>query len=201
MEALIVFCYFYSFISSWFRFQFFGQDTSADERQNSNLSESMHFLVEVPSSKNPAEAAVSFEFLGGNFEDCDKKGLSPSTTTFSEPCSPAAWSSLVISVVCFFKRARPAGAPIFRNLLVRKLVFLGWILWGSQVEGSLEYLWLKFPDSLGTESKNQNVNLRWHLPWRGGSRGGLECHIPILKNNFFENHLESLPDCQNAFCT
>ena len=25
--------------------------------------------------------------------------------------------------------------------------------------------------------------------------GGLECHIPILKNDFFENHLESFPDC------
>ena len=24
---------------------------------------------------------------------------------------------------------------------------------------------------------------------KGG--GGLECHIPILKNDFFENHLES----------
>ena len=29
----------------------------------------------------------------------------------------------------------------------------------------------------------------------GGSRGGLECHIPIQKNDFFENHLESFPDC------
>ena len=29
----------------------------------------------------------------------------------------------------------------------------------------------------------------------GGSRGGLECHIPILKNYFFKNHLESFPDC------
>ena len=29
----------------------------------------------------------------------------------------------------------------------------------------------------------------------GGSRGGLECHIPILKNDFFESHLESFPDC------
>jgi len=29
----------------------------------------------------------------------------------------------------------------------------------------------------------------------GGSRGGLECHIPILEYDFFENHLESLPDC------
>ena len=35
----------------------------------------------------------------------------------------------------------------------------------------------------------------------GGSRGGLKCHIPILKNDFFENHLESFPDCENVFCT
>ena len=35
----------------------------------------------------------------------------------------------------------------------------------------------------------------------GGSRGGLECHIPILKNDFFKNHLESFPDCENVFCT
>ena len=28
---------------------------------------------------------------------------------------------------------------------------------------------------------------------KGG--GGLELHIPILKNDFFENHLESFPDC------
>ena len=34
-----------------------------------------------------------------------------------------------------------------------------------------------------------------------GGRGGLECHIPILKNDFFENHLESFPDCENVFCT
>ena len=36
----------------------------------------------------------------------------------------------------------------------------------------------------------------------GGSRGGLECHhIPILRNDFFENHLESFPDCENVFYT
>ena len=35
----------------------------------------------------------------------------------------------------------------------------------------------------------------------GGSRGGLECHIPILKNDFFKYHLESFPDCENVFCT
>ena len=35
----------------------------------------------------------------------------------------------------------------------------------------------------------------------GGSRGGLEGHIPILKNDFFESHLESFPDCENVFRT
>ena len=35
----------------------------------------------------------------------------------------------------------------------------------------------------------------------GGSRGGLECHLPILKNDFLKNHLESFPDCENVFCT
>ena len=29
----------------------------------------------------------------------------------------------------------------------------------------------------------------------GGLDGGLECHIPILKMIFFEDHLESFPDC------
>ena len=35
----------------------------------------------------------------------------------------------------------------------------------------------------------------------GGSRGDLECHIPILKNVFFfkKKHLESFPDCENVF--
>ena len=39
---------------------------------------------------------------------------------------------------------------------------------------------------------------------KGGGRGvktGLECHIPILKKDFFKNHLESFPDCENVFCT
>ena len=34
---------------------------------------------------------------------------------------------------------------------------------------------------------------------KGG--GGLEFHIRILKNDFFKNHLESFPDCENVFCT
>ena len=29
--------------------------------------------------------------------------------------------------------------------------------------------------------------------------GGLKFHIPILNNEFFENHLESFPDCENVF--
>ena len=52
--------------------------------------------------------------------------------------------------------------------------------------------------ALGAFSNNQNGNLRWFSPWR---EGGLEFHIPILKNDFFENHLESFPDCENVFCT
>ena len=35
----------------------------------------------------------------------------------------------------------------------------------------------------------------------GGVETGLKCHIPILKNDFFKNHLESFPDCENVFCT
>ena len=34
---------------------------------------------------------------------------------------------------------------------------------------------------------------------KGG--GGLEFHIPLLKNDFFKNHIESFPDCENVFCT
>ena len=46
---------------------------------------------------------------------------------------------------------------------------------------------------LGKGANNQNGNLRWHLPWRGGSRGGLECHIPILKNDFSLKPLRIIP--------
>ena len=34
---------------------------------------------------------------------------------------------------------------------------------------------------------------------KGG--GGLGGHKPFLKNDFFKNHLESFPDCENVFCT
>ena len=34
-------------------------------------------------------------------------------------------------------------------------------------------------------------------------KGGVSSstYVTILKNNFFENHLESFPDCENVFCT
>ena len=37
----------------------------------------------------------------------------------------------------------------------------------------------------------------------GGEGGGLELHIPILKNDFFleKNYLELFPNCENVFCT
>ena len=58
-------------------------------------------------------------------------------------------------------------------------------------------MYLQVP--LGGLSNNQNGNLRWFFSMKGG--GGLEFHIPILKNYCFENHLESFPDCENVFCT
>ena len=39
------------------------------------------------------------------------------------------------------------------------------------------------PIYLEKESNNQNGNLRWFLPWR---EGGLEFHLPILKNVFLK---------------
>ena len=38
--------------------------------------------------------------------------------------------------------------------------------------------------ALGKGSNNQNENKRCFFPGRGG--GGLECHIPILKNDFLK---------------
>ena len=39
-----------------------------------------------------------------------------------------------------------------------------------------------------------------HLPWLGGG-GGLGCHQRFFSIFLLNNHLLSLPDCQNAFCT
>ena len=55
---------------------------------------------------------------------------------------------------------------------------------------------------LGKGSKNQNGNLRWHLPWRGGGlEGVLSATYLFWKMIFVKNHLESFPDCENVFCT
>ena len=47
--------------------------------------------------------------------------------------------------------------------------------------------------------KKSKWKFKMAFAMKGG--GGLECHIPILKNDFFKNHLESFPDCENVFCT
>ena len=47
--------------------------------------------------------------------------------------------------------------------------------------------------------KQSKWKFKMAFAMKGG--GGLECHIPILKNDFFKNHLESFPDCENVFCT
>ena len=58
----------------------------------------------------------------------------------------------------------------------------------------------KFPIREGVKKSKWKFKMAFAMKG-GGSRGGLECHIPILKNDFFKNHLESFPDCENVFCT
>ena len=53
----------------------------------------------------------------------------------------------------------------------------------------------------GVKKSKWKFKMAFAMKGEGGSRGGLECHIPILKNDFFKNHLESFPDCENVFCT
>ena len=53
----------------------------------------------------------------------------------------------------------------------------------------------------GVKKSKWKFKMAFAMKGGGGSRGGLECHIPILKNDFFKNHLESFPDCENVFCT
>ena len=57
------------------------------------------------------------------------------------------------------------------------------------------------PTQLREVVKKSKWKFKMAFAMKGGSRGGLECHIPILKNDFFKNHLESFPDCENVFCT
>ena len=53
----------------------------------------------------------------------------------------------------------------------------------------------------GVKKSKWKFKMAFAMKGGRGSRGGLECHIPILKNDFFKNHLESFPDCENVFCT
>ena len=55
---------------------------------------------------------------------------------------------------------------------------------------------------LGKGSNNQNGNLRWFLPRRGGGLEGVSSATYLFwKMIFLKNHLESFPDCENVFCT
>ena len=53
----------------------------------------------------------------------------------------------------------------------------------------------------GFKKSKWKFKMAFAMKGGGGSRGGLECHLPILKNDFLKNHLESFPDCENVFCT
>ena len=62
--------------------------------------------------------------------------------------------------------------------------------WTVKKEG----LWMfSETNELGRGSNNQNGNLRWFLPWRGGVSRGLECHIPFLKNDFVLKPFRIIP--------
>ena len=55
---------------------------------------------------------------------------------------------------------------------------------------------------LGRCADNQNGNLRWYLPWGGGGLEGVSSATYLFwKMIFLKNHLESLTDCENVFCT
>ena len=60
--------------------------------------------------------------------------------------------------------------------------------------GDLE-LWTEFHLRDGVKKSKWKFKMAFAMKGAGGSRGGLECHLPILKNDFFKNHLESFPDC------
>ena len=71
-----------------------------------------------------------------------------------------------------------------------------WLLWLQQGSITLD----PWPLRDGVKKSKWKFKMAFAMKG-GGSRGGLECHIPILKNDFFKNHLESFPDCENVFCT
>ena len=71
-----------------------------------------------------------------------------------------------------------------------------WLLWSKRVKQLLRILIRE-----GFKKSKWKFKMAFAMKGGGGSRGGLECHLPILKNDFFKNHLESFPDCENVFCT
>ena len=75
---------------------------------------------------------------------------------------------------------------VFGHIFYRSRLHLYWQFWQFEVQ-KLAYMLIL---AAGGSS-----------PYLSSVGGGLEFHIPFLKTNFFENHLESFPDCENVFCT
>ena len=67
---------------------------------------------------------------------------------------------------------------------------------------TLERFWVLIPTKMkvGEGLKKTKWKFKMAFAMKGG-RGGLACHQCILKNDFFKNHLQSFPDCENVFCT
>ena len=101
-----------------------------------------------------------------------------------------AWNS----ESCYFRRNKQRGGwtcSVFHSLndiLVRQSFLARPV--HTFLSSEIEFRWLLFRTTLmhplhvflGKESKNQNGNLRWHLPWRGGvSRGSWVPHTYFEK--------------------
>ena len=50
----------------------------------------------------------------------------------------------------------------------------------------------------GCKKSKWKFKMAFAMKGERGVETGLECHIPILKNDFFKNHLESFPDYDNG---
>ena len=69
----------------------------------------------------------------------------------------------------------------FRNLLISGANF-AYILHITHIIFYIYIIYMTYY-ILGTESKNQNGNLRWHLPWRGGRGVSRGSRLPL---SYFE---------------
>ena len=53
----------------------------------------------------------------------------------------------------------------------------------------------------GFKKSKWKFKMAFAMKGRGGSRPVSSATYLCLKNDFFKNHLESFPDCENVFCT